>query len=758
MGSERGASNDGRQSVVELPVVGMSCANCSRAVERALQKKVPGIAEATVNLATETATIRYDDGAVGLEAMAEAVGRAGFELVLPAAGEDPADAEQRARAAETQRQRNRLLVGLVFTLPLMALSMGRDFGLVGTTVPAPWFDVLLLALATPVQLYSGYGYYVGAFRSLTNRSANMDVLVALGSSTAFLYSLAVVLTPALAGHVYFEAAAMIITLVLIGKWLEARAKRRAAGAIHALMDLAPTIARVEERDGTEREIPAKRILPGDLLIIRPGERIAADGTVVRGDSSVDESMLTGEPLPVDKGEGDRVYGGTINGQGLIAVRTTEVGARTALGQIIELVRSAQATRAPIQRLADQVAAVFVPAIVLVALGVFGLWWTLGGDPVVALIRLTAVLVIACPCAMGLATPTAIMVGTGRAAGEGVLFANAEALETASRLTTIMLDKTGTLTVGKPTVTDVVPWASPPAAARAEEDLLRLAASVERGSEHPLATAVLAAAASRGCELGAPSGFEAVPGCGARARVDGQTVSVGRPNWSEAHGELPADLAQQVARRVDQGKTTMVVGVDGEAIGVIAVSDELKPTTARAVAELHRRGLATVLLTGDDPRAAKHVAKQAGIEQVLAGLSPEAKGKAIEAARARGERVAMVGDGVNDAPALALADVGIAIGSGSDVAKEASDVTLVGGDVGGVARAIDLSRRTVRTVRQNLFWAFFYNVALIPVAAGALAGVEALPEMIRQLHPAMAAGAMALSSLTVVGNSLRIARR
>ena len=740
-------------ALVELPVVGMSCANCSRAVERTLSKKVPGIVEARVNLAAESATIRYDPSVVGLGTMAEAVERAGYQLVLPAEGERPADAEQRAREQELGRQRRRLLVGVLFTLPLFVLSMGRDFGLWGAWAHARAVDFVMLGLAAPVQLYSAAGYYVGAVRSLQNRSASMDLLVVLGSSTAFAYSLAVVLVPGLGEHVYFETAAMIITLILVGKVLEARARARASGAIRALMQLSPQIAHLVDRQGKERDLPAERLLPDDVVLVRPGERVPVDGVVVAGSSAVDESMLTGEPLPIDKAEGDEIYGGTLNHQGLLRVRARSVGAATALGQIIALVRNAQSSRAPIQRLADRVSGLFVPAIVLIALATFAGWWLLGGAFVPAMIRMVAVLVIACPCAMGLATPTAIMVGTGLGATRGILFASAEALESAGGATTVMLDKTGTITAGTPTLTDVEPiggWA--------EAELLALAAGAERGSAHPIARAVVAGAEARGSEPCEPEQFESTTGLGVKARVAGRSVRVGRPAYVTSEGELPAEAREQLARLGEQGRTAMVVTIDGMVAGVLGVADSVKPGARSAVAELRRLGLEVVMLTGDQERAARAVADAVGIEHVHAALLPAGKVDAVREAQERGERVAMVGDGVNDAPALARADVGIAIGAGADAAKEASDLTLVGSDLAGVARAIELSRATMRTIRQNLFWAFFYNVALIPIAAGALHAATAVPAAIRHLHPAMAAGAMALSSITVVLNSLRLGRQ
>ncbi|MFZ5587349.1 MAG: heavy metal translocating P-type ATPase [Thermodesulfobacteriota bacterium] len=738
----------------QFPVVGMTCANCAAAVERTLARKVPGVAKADVNFAAETVTVNYDPSLASPQAMAEAVKKAGYELVLPAGGDEQAggmeDAEQLARTAELKAQRRAFAVGLAFTLPLFALSMGRDFGLTGEWSHAPWVNWLFLALATPVQFYTGWGYYEGGYKSVRNGSANMDVLVALGSSTAYLYSLAVLLIPGLGHHVYFETSAVIITLIKLGKLLEARAKGQASSAIRALMDLAPKLAHLEE-DGAERDVPAGQVRPGQVVVVRPGEAIPVDGVVVAGRSAVNESMLTGESIPVDKAEGDQVFGSTVNQSGRLKVRATGVGADTALSQIIRLVRQAQGSKAPIQRLADQVSAVFVPAIIVIALATLGLWWAIGGEFVPALIRMVAVLVIACPCALGLATPTAIMVGTGKGATMGILFKNSEALETAQRLTTVVLDKTGTITQGRPQLTDWLPIAGQGDAA------LGLAAAAESASEHPVARAVVEGARARGAAVGQVEDFEALSGFGVRARVDGRAVRVGKPDWFRAEGLLDADLERRVEALAGQGKTVMLAVVDGAPAGVLAVADQEKPGAAAAIAELKRLGLTPVMLTGDNRQAAAAIAQRVGVAEVEAEVLPDQKEAKVRQRQERGGVVGMVGDGINDAPALARADVGIAIGTGADVAMEAGDVTLVGGDLRGVARAVRLSRATMRTIRQNLFWAFFYNLALVPVAAGALHAVQWLPVFIRDLHPVMAAGAMAMSSVTVVMNSLRLGR-
>jgi len=729
---------------LELPVVGMTCANCSRAVERTLGKRVPGIASASVNLATETASVVYDPEQTDPETMAAAVERAGFELVLAGPDASLEDAEAEARARETRREARALAVGVAFTLPLFMVSMGRDFGLIGAWAHRAWVDWILFALATPVQLYTGWGFYVGGLKSLRNRAANMDVLVALGSTSAFVYSVAVLVLPGLAGHVYFETSAMIITLIKVGKLLEARAKGRASDAIRRLMDLTPATARIVAEDGSEREVPAERLRPGDVVAVRPGEAVPVDGEVLRGRSAVDESLLTGESVPVDKGAGDPVVGGTLSIDGRLVVRATGVGASTVLSRIIALVRRAQGSKAPIQRVADRVAGVFVPVVIGIALATLAGWWIFGGAFTPALIRMVAVLVIACPCALGLATPTAITVGMGRGAEQGILFRNSEAVELARGLSVVLLDKTGTLTEGRPRVVDWLPSAD-------DDEALALAAAAEAGSAHPLARAVVDAARARGLAVGEPDEVSDRAGLGVEALVAGRRVRVGRPEWV-FDGAQVDERAEALAAG---GHTVVAVALDGQPAGLLALADRELEGAAGAVADLKALGLAPIMVTGDNERAAGAIAARVGIDEVRAGVLPADKARAVEDARAGGRLVGMVGDGINDAPALAQADVGFAIGGGTDVALEAADVTLVGGDLRGVARAIRLSRATLRTIRQNLFWAFFYNLALLPVAAGALHPLTALPDVVRDLHPAMAAAAMALSSITVVGNSLRL---
>jgi Cu+-exporting ATPase len=737
---------------VELAITGMSCANCAATIERTLNKRVPGLVQASVNFASERATVHYVPQTVSVEDLIAAVAGAGFGAAAPGESPEAEDAEARARAREIADQTRKFIVGVLCSLPLFLMSMGRDFGLTGEWSHAAWMNWLFWALATPVQFYTGWDYYTGGFKSLRNRSANMDVLVAMGSSVAYAYSVGVLLAPVLGHHVYFETSAVIITLIKLGKMLESRTKGRTGGAIRKLIGLRPKTAFILD-GGVEKEIPLARVTIGDVVVVRPGERMPVDGVVLTGESAVDESMLSGEPLPVDKRPGDKVVGGSINGQGLLTFEATAVGRGTVLAQIIRLVQEAQGSKAPIQALADRVAAIFVPAIIALALVVFGLWWAASGDFVAAMIRLVAVLVIACPCALGLATPTAIMAGTGKGAEHGILFKSSEALESASKLTTIVLDKTGTLTSGKPAVTDVVPM---PPVCRSEDELLHLAASAEKGSEHPLGKAIVRTAEDKGIALQIPAEFQAAGGRGVRGRIGGAWVAVGKAAWVEE--ELGIGIAaawERIHGLEAEGKTVMVVARDSAPAGVIAVSDELKPDSAQAIGQLHALGLKIVMLTGDNIETARTIASRVAIERIFAEVHPEEKALKVKELQAAGEKVGMVGDGINDAPALAQADVGLAIGTGTDVAIESAGVILGSGSLNGIPRAIRLSRATLRTIAQNLFWAFGYNVVLVPIAAGALYPFESLPGMLRQLHPILAALAMAFSSISVVSNSLRL---
>ena len=581
----------------------------------------------------------------------------------------------------------------------------------------------------------------------------MDVLVAMGSSVAYFYSMSVLLYPVLGKHVYFETSAVIITLIKLGKMLESRTKGKTGGAIRKLIGLRPKTATIVE-GGVEKEISLSRVRVGDTVIVRPGESIPVDGIVIEGESSVDESMLTGEPIPVDKGPGDRIVGGTINGEGRLKFEATKVGRDTALARIIRMVQEAQGSKPPIQALADRVASIFVPAVIVIAFLTFIIWWVIGGEFVPSMIRMVAVLVIACPCALGLATPTAIMAGTGKGAEKGMLFRNSEALEMATKLDTVVLDKTGTVTMGKPSVVDVIVSGS---SIRNEEELLSLGASVEKGSEHPLGRAIVKEAEKRGTNLFEPKEFSAARGLGVQAKINGRKVLVGKPDWFDKT-ELNLNGARDQIRSLqDEGKTVMLVVVQQKLAGLIAMADMVKPDSREAIEELHRQNLKVVMLTGDNIQTAKAIASEVNIDEIFAEVLPEEKSSKIKKFQEGGNRIGMVGDGINDAPALAQADVGLAIGTGTDVAIEAGDVILGSGSLTGVSRAINLSRKTMGTVRQNLFWAFFYNIVLIPVAAGVLYPFEFLPGFLRQLHPILAALAMAMSSITVVSNSLLLYR-
>ena len=821
------------QKRVTLPVEGMTCAACVHTVEQAL-KSVPGVGEATVNLATEQASVAYDDGEATVEAMAKAVADTGYRVAMSkldliiggmtcaacvstvegalrgapgvsaanvnlateqarveylptsvtlqdlrdavsaagysvegVAGEDTGakDEERLARTREIRILRRKVIVSATLAALIFVGSMEGLF----PWAPSFWQNwYVLWALATPVQFWAGWHFYTTAWAAGRRLSANMNTLIAVGTSTAYGYSAAATLfagffeSAGLVTKVYFDTAAMIVTLILLGRFLEARAKGQTSEAIRRLLRLQPPTAHLV-RDGELIEVAVEDLQVGDVVVVRPGERLPVDGTVVQGTSSVDESMLTGESIPSEKQMGAPVFGATVNKLGSFHLRATKVGKDTALAQIIRLVQEAQGSKAPIQRLADVVASYFTPAVIVIALATFTLWMIIGPSPALtfALLNMVAVLIIACPCALGLATPTAIIVGAGKGAEHGILIRSAEALETAHKVTAVVLDKTGTLTTGMPVVTDVI------APGGRGDMILALAASAEQGSEHPLGEAITKAAADRGLSLEPTSAFRAVPGFGIEATVGGRQLLLGNEALMSERRIALSGLASDAARLAEEGKTPMFVALDGQIEGVIAVADALKPESREAVARLHSLGLEVVMLTGDLPATANAIARQLGIERVMAQILPQDKATQVKQLREEGRVVAMVGDGINDAPALAQANVGIAMGTGTDVAMEAADVTLMRGDLRGVGGTIALSRQTIRTIKQNLFWAFFYNTALIPIAAGALYPVAVtwgIPGFLEPvlgesgfLNPVLAAAAMAISSVTVVSNSLRLRR-
>ena len=738
----------------ELPVSGMTCANCANSIEKALSRHAHGVIRSSVNFATESVSVEYIPTETDLDEIVSVIKKAGYEAYIPEdTTHDPEDYEMAARSAEVRGQTKKFIAGVVFTLPIFVLSMGRDMHFFGPWADAAIINWILFVLATPVQFYTGWDFYTGAYRSLLNRSANMDVLVAMGSSMAYFYSVAILFFPFLGDHIYFETSAMIITLIKLGKMLETRTKRKTGGAVRKLLDLRPATAVVADKDG-EREVPVADVQKGFHIRVRPGERIPVDGKVIDGQSAVDESMLTGEPIPVAKKIGDTIIGGTINSDGTLLFEATRVGKDTALAQIIRLVREAQGSQPPIQAVVDRVSAVFVPAVVVFAVFTFFLWALLVPGYVPGMIRMVAVLVIACPCALGLATPTAVMAGTGKAAESGILFKNGEALEAAEKLEAVVFDKTGTLTQGKPEVTDAICVGD---ACAGEEELIELAASVESGSEHPVGRAIVREASRRGLSLKTISDFRAAGGDGVRAIVDGQAVRVGRITW---FADLDADLSAHehaIDELQKKGKTVVMVVADDVPMGLLAVADTVKPEARQTVEALHGYGLGVIMLTGDNRNTADAIAAELGIDEVYAEVRPEDKAEKVKQMQSGSRRIGMVGDGINDAPALAIADVGFAMGSGTDVAIETGDVVLAGGSLKAVVRALDVSKKTMKTVRQNLFWAFCYNTLLIPVAAGILYPFDGVPHMLRELNPMLAAVAMSLSSISVVTNSLLLYR-
>jgi Cu+-exporting ATPase len=735
--------------IVTLPIQGMTCAACARHIEEKLQATT-GVERAAVNFATARATVGFDPNITDTKRLIDAVHDAGYSASDPAA-ETEIDL---SREQEYREYRRKFVVAAVFSLPVLVIAMSH-----GTIAALNFAGVnwLQLALTTPVVFYSGRQFYVSAWRALRNRFADMNTLIALGTGAAYLYSVAATIAPgyfmthASGSHtmppVYFEAASVIIALILLGKMLEAKATGRTSDAIRRLMNLQARTARII-RDGGELDVPVEEVQVGDLVVVRPGEKIPVDGVIETGASAVDEAMLTGESLPVDKQVGDEVFGATLNKSGAFTFKALKVGRDTVLQQIVKMVQDAQGSKAPIARLADVISGIFTPVVLCIAIATFVIWFVLAPEEVrlsTALVNFVSVLIIACPCALGLATPTAIMVGTGKGAENGVLIKGGESLETAHKIQTIVLDKTGTITEGRPALTDVVAIAQID-----ESELLRRVASAERTSEHPLGEAIVRGAKEKRLLLSEANDFQALAGRGIAAQVDGKAILVGNEKLMGEHGIATGDIQARAAELTAQGKTLMVVAIDGRLAGLLALADQIKPEAKAVIHALQQMNIEVVMMTGDNERAAEAVAQAVGIRRVLAEVLPDAKAAEIKRLQQEKKFVAMVGDGINDAPALAAADVGIAIGTGTDVAIEASDITLIKGDLRGVVTAIGLSRATIRTIKQNLFWAFIYNIIGIPIAAGVL-----YPLTGWLLSPVIASAAMSLSSVSVVTNSLRL---
>jgi len=734
-----------------LPVQGMTCASCVKRIEDSLGA-MDGVIDVSVNLATERVTVKYSPTEVTLPEIKKTIIDAGYTVPEVKTEKEFVDAEREARKKEMADLTLKFILSGLAAAAIMAIMFFGSYIPIVSSLPMEWIAYLAFVLATPVQFWIGWRFYKGAYAALKHGTADMNVLIAVGTSAAYFYSVVATFAPQLVSvggmmpATYYDTSTMIIALILLGRLLEARAKGQTSEAIRRLTGLRAKTARVV-RNGHEEDIPVEQVSVGDVIVVRPGEKVPVDGVVTEGYSAVDESMVTGEPIPASKKEGDNVIGATINKTGSFRFRATKVGKDTVLSQIIKMVEEAQGTKAPIQRLADQVAAVFVPVVIGLAILTFLAWYILGHQPLFALLNFISVLIIACPCAMGLATPTAIMVGTGKGAQYGILIKGGESLENAYRIKTIVLDKTGTITKGEPSLVDVVamPGYTP-------EDVIRHAASAEKSSEHPLGDAIVKGAKARNIPLTDAAKFDAVPGKGIVAEVDHHIVMVGNAKLMEFE-EIPIEEMRKAFERLSsEGKTPMYVSVDDKPAGVVAVADTIKEGSKEAIAEFKKMGIEAIMVTGDNRRTAEAIAKQVGITRVLAEVLPQDKAEVVKKLQAEGKNVAMVGDGINDAPALAQANTGIAIGTGTDVAIESSDITLMGGDLRSVVTAIKLSRATIRTIRMNLFWAFFYNVVGIPIAAGIL-----YPWFQILLNPIIAAAAMAFSSVSVVSNSLLLNR-